>query len=77
MNLISKAHGALQLGVLLLGHHLFHQPDDFQRGWGDGEVFLRCQRCGLRSQGVQTGPLRLAHRLPAHKARLRLRTSAS
>ena len=51
MNLIAKAHGALQLGVLLLGHHLFHQPDDFQRGWGDGEVFLRCQRCGLRQPG--------------------------
>ena len=48
----------------MCSHHLFHKEWDFQREWGDGEVFLRCQRCGLRSHGVQTGPLRLTTRLP-------------
>ena len=71
MNFISNVHSALKLGVLLL-RHLFHPADDYQRGWGDGQVFLRCQRCGLRSQGVQVGPLRLANRLPGNPARHRL-----
>jgi hypothetical protein len=72
MNLITNVHGELKLGVLLLRHHLFHPADDFQRGWGDGEVFMRCQRCGLRSHGVKTGPLRVANRLPGNPSRHRL-----
>jgi len=76
MKLILGVHGAVQLGVLLLRHHLFHHTPDFQREWGQGEVFLRCQRCGLRSHGVQPGPLRLATRLPAPPARHRLELPA-
>ena len=72
MKVLLSVHRAVTLGVQLLGHHLFHPADDFQRGWGDGEVFLRCQRCGLRSQGVQTGPLRIKTRLPGNPARHRL-----
>ena len=76
MKLILNIHGALSLGVLLLQHHLFHRDPDFQREWGDGEVFLRCHRCGLRSNGVQTGPLQLTTRVSGHSARRRLETSA-
>ena len=76
MKLISTVHGAVQLGVLRLRHHLFHHAADFQRQWGQGEVFLRCQRCSWRSHGVQPGPLRLATRLPGHPARHRLQVSA-
>ena len=75
MNLILNIHGAVAFGALLLRHHLFHKAPDFQREWAQGEVFLRCQRCGLRSHGVQTGPLWLK-RLPGHAARHRLETSA-
>ena len=71
MKLIQRVHDAVTLGVLLLRHHGFHHTADYQRQWRDGEVFVTCQRCGLRSQGVQTGPLRLATRLPADRARLR------
>jgi len=77
MNLILDIPRTVNLGVQLLRHHLFHAAPDFQREWGDGEVYLRCQRCWLRSHGVQTGPPRLTNRLPAHKARLRLETSPS
>jgi len=76
MNLILNIHSAVALGALLLRHHLFHRAPDFQREWGDREVFLRCQRCGLRSNGVQTGPLQLTTRISGHSARHRLETSA-
>ena len=76
MKLIQKIHRAMNLGALLLQHHLFHGVQDFQRGWGDGEVFMRCQRCGLRSHGVQPGPPRLATRLPGNPARHRLDIAA-
>ena len=76
MNLILKIHDAVTGGARHMRHQLFHRADDLQREWADGEVFLRCQRCGLRSPGVQTGPLRLAARLPGHPARLRLEVSA-
>ena len=76
MNLILNIHHAVTLGALLLRHHLFHNESDFQREWREGEVFLRCQRCGLRSHGVQTGPPRLATQLSGHPTRLRLEMSA-
>ena len=76
MNLISNIHRTVQFGAQLLRHHLLHDARDFQREWGGGEVFLRCQRCGLRSPGVQTGPPRLATRLPRHSERLRLEMPA-
>ena len=66
MNLILNMHDAVGLGALLLRHDLLHRDPDFQREWGDGEVFLRCQRCGLRSYGVQTGPVRLTTRTSGH-----------
>jgi len=72
MRLFQRVHDVLTLGVLLLRHHVFHHTTDCQRQWGAGEVFLRCERCGLRSQGVQTGPPRIANRLPRHAAKLRL-----
>jgi len=46
----------VKLGALLLQHHLLHNASDFQREWREDEVFLRCQRCWLRSPGLQTGP---------------------
>jgi hypothetical protein len=76
MNRNSNIHGAVSLGALLLRHHLFHRDQDFHREWGDGEVFLRCQRCGLRSSGVQAGPRRLTAGISGHSARHRLETSA-
>ena len=76
MNLILNIHRTVKLGARLLQHHLFHSAPDFQREWREGEVFLRCQRCWLRSPGVQTGPPRLATRLPGHPTRLRLEMSA-
>jgi len=76
MNLILNIHEAVTLGARHLRHHLFHKAEDFQREWGDGEVFLRCQRCGLRSHGLQIGPIRLATRLAGHSARHRLETAA-
>ena len=76
MNLILNIHDAVALGARLLRHHLFHNEPDFQRECGEGEVFLRCQRCGLRSYGVQTGPQRLTTRVSGHSARHRLETSA-
>jgi hypothetical protein len=39
-------------------------------------MFVRCQSCGLRSPGVQTGPPRLATRLSGHPTRDHLRMSA-
>jgi hypothetical protein len=74
--LILSVRAAVTGGVLLLRHHLFHHASDCHREWGEGEVFLRCQRCLWRSGGVQPGPLRLATRLPGHAARHRLRVSA-
>ena len=75
MNLILTIHEALTSGARLLRHHLFHKGADFQREWGNGEVFLRCQQCGLRSHGLQIGPPRLMTRLAGRSAR-RLETSA-
>ena len=77
MKLILSVHDAVRFGVLLLRHHLFHNEPDFEPESGDGEVFLRCQRCGLRSHGVQTGPPLLATRLPGPAARHRLDIAAS
>lgn len=31
-----------------------------------GEVFLRCERCGFRSPGLETGPLRVRSFLPGN-----------
>ncbi len=76
MNLILNIHDAVTRGARLMRHHLFHRAVDFQREWGGGEVFLRCQRCGLRSHGVQIGPPRLRTQLAGHPARHRLETSA-
>ena len=76
MNLILNAHRSLKLGALLLQHHVFHKAWDFQREWGEGEVFLRCQRCGLRTPGLQIGPPRLATRLSGHPARRRVEVPA-
>ena len=76
MNLILNIHDAGDTGARHMQHHLFHRASDFQREWRDGEVFLRCQRCGLRSHGVQIGPLRLMTQLAGHSARHRLETSA-
>ena len=76
MNLILNLHRTFNLGALLFQHHLFHNASDFQREWRKGEVFMRCQRCWLRSPGVQTGPPRLANRLSGLPRRLRLEASA-
>ena len=57
MKLILSVHGAVKLGVLLLRHHLCHYTPDFQREWGQGEVFLRCQRCGLVSTWCSTSDI--------------------
>jgi hypothetical protein len=76
MTLILNIHRAMNLGALLLRHHLFHGVQGLQMAWGNGEMFLRCQRCGLRSSGVQPGPLRLATRLPGQPARHRLDVAA-
>ena len=76
MNVILNIHRTVKFGALLLQHHLFHNATDFQREWREGEVFLRCQRCWLRSHGVQTGPPRLANRLPGQPERLRLDIAA-
>jgi hypothetical protein len=66
MNLFLNAHRTVKLGALLLQHHLFHRAEDFQREWHEGEVFLRCQRCWLRTHGVQIGRPRMATRLSGH-----------
>jgi hypothetical protein len=76
MNPILNAHHTVKLGALLLQHHLFHGASDFQREWREDEVFLRCRRCWLRSNGVQTGPPGLATRSSGNPARLRLEMSA-
>jgi len=76
MNLILNIHDAVTLGAQLLRHHLFHNAADFQQEWGDREVFLRCQQCGLRSHGVQIGPPRLTTQLAGHSTRHRLETPA-
>ena len=76
MKLILGVRDAVTPGALLLRHHLFHYAADLQREWSKGEVLLRCQRCSWRSHGVQPGPLRLATRLPGHRARHRLQASA-
>jgi hypothetical protein len=75
MHLILNIHRTVKLGSLLLQHHLLHREADFQREWRAGEVFLRCQRCGLRSNGVQTGPPRQA-RWSDHPTRLRVEMAA-
>jgi hypothetical protein len=69
MNLVLQIHEAVTLGARHIRHHLFHRTADFQREWGDGEVFLRCQQCGLRSHGLQVGPPRLTSQLAGHSAR--------
>ena len=76
MNLILNIHDAVTRAARLLRHHLFHQPADFLREWGNGEVFLRCQQCGWRSHGIQIGPQRLTTQSTRHSARHRLETSA-
>jgi len=76
MNLILNIHDAVSRGARHVRHHLFHREWDFQREWRDGEVFLRCQRCGLRSHGVRIGPLRLMTQLAGYSARHRLETPA-
>jgi hypothetical protein len=76
MHLILNIHRTVKLGALLLQHHLLHNEADFQFERREGEVFLRCQRCGLRSNGVQTGPQRLGTRLSGHPTRLRVEMSA-
>ena len=76
MNLILNTYRTVRLGALLLQHHLLHHEWDFQREWHEGEVFMRCQRCGLRSHGMQIGPPRLTTQLAGHSVRRRLGTSA-
>jgi hypothetical protein len=76
MNLILKIHDAVTGGARHMRHQLFHRADDLQREWADGEVFLRCQRCGLRSHGVQIGPPRLMTQLAGYSARHRVKTPA-
>ena len=76
MHLIQNAYRAIRNAGLHLRHRVFHNEADSQREWYEDEVFLRCQRCGLRSHGVQTGPPRLASRLSGKPARLRLKVSA-
>ena len=76
MHLILNIHRTVTLGALLLQHHLLHNEADFQFERREGEVFLRCQRCGLRSNGVQTGPPRPGTRLSGDPTRLRVEMSA-
>jgi len=76
MHLILNIHRTVKLGALLLQHHLLHNEADFQFERREGEVFLRCQRCGLRSNGVQTGPPRPGTRLSGDPTRLRVEMSA-
>ena len=76
MHLIFNIHRTVTLGALLLQHYVLHNEADFQRERHEGEVFMRCQRCGLRSNGMQTGPPQLGTRLSGHPARLRVEMSA-
>jgi hypothetical protein len=76
MNLILNIFRTVNVGALLLRHHLLHNASDFQRECREGEVFVRCPHCWWRSSGVQTGPPRLATRLSGNPARLRLGMSA-
>lgn len=75
-NLILNIHEAVTRRVRYVRHHVFHRAEDLLREWGDGEVFLRCQRCGLRSHGIQIGPTRLTTRWAGHSAQHRLETLA-
>jgi hypothetical protein len=75
MTLLMNIQRTVTLGAHLIQHHLFHHEWDFQREWHEGEVFVRCQRCGLRSHGMQIGPPRLTTQLAGHAVRRRLRTS--
>jgi hypothetical protein len=72
MHLIFNIHRSVTLGFLLLQHQLLHNEADLQRERREGEVFMRCQRCGLRSNGMQTGPPRLGTRLSEDPTRLRV-----
>jgi len=76
MNLIVNIFQAVNVGALLLRHHLLHNASDFQRECREGEVFVRCPHCSWRSSGVQTGPPRLATRLSGHPARRRIEMPA-
>jgi hypothetical protein len=75
MNLILTIGDTATFGVRLVRHHLFHPASDFLREWGDGEVFLRCQGCGLRSHGLQVGRRRLTTPLAGHSAQRRLESA--
>lgn len=55
-----------------LWHHLFHRYANHMLERAPGEVFLRCEKCGLRSPGLTTGPLRLASALEGDPERHRL-----
>ena len=57
-------------------HRLFHWEHHHMLEHGAGELFLRCTECGLRSPGIQTGPLRLSSALPGYPERARLVVSA-
>jgi len=61
----------IQSLVAALWHHLFHRYVDHLLERGEGEVYLRCSRCGLRSPGIVTGPPRLASALPGYPERHR------
>ena len=76
MSLILNIHDAVTRGARHMRHQLFHKAEDLQREWRDGEVFLRCQQCGLRSHGIQIGPPRLMTQLAGRSARHQLETTA-
>jgi hypothetical protein len=58
--------------LLALWHWLTHGVRDAMIERGKGEVYLRCTRCGLRSVGWQTGPLKVHPPLAGDPERFRL-----
>lgn len=52
-------------------HVLFHRGESILER-GQGEVFLRCLACGLRSEGLKTGPSRVVLKFPGDPERFKL-----
>lgn len=57
---------------LHLVHWLFHWEEHHMMEIRGREVYMRCQVCGLRTTGLEAGPLRLRSSLPGYPERARL-----